>query len=119
MTSSFIYCNVLLESDSLHEDRRAGILPDIEAEEESMKNNPPSNGTVDSCQVSLPQTNCAVLDGGLVLSCEKILQRTNNISGTLTPLITIQYFPPCIRCYTPVYSVPYSILSITHPTCVR
>lgn len=34
------------ESDSLHEDRRAGLLPEIEAEEEASKNNPPSNGTV-------------------------------------------------------------------------
>ena len=33
----------LSESDSLHEDRRSGLIPEMEAEED--KNAPPSNGT--------------------------------------------------------------------------
>ena len=41
-------CNmcVFSESDSLHEDRRAGLIPELEGEEDSSKINPPSNGTV-------------------------------------------------------------------------
>ncbi len=50
------YCiRLLSESDSLHEDRRAGLLPEMEVEEESSKNDPPSNGTVVACLAKLNQ----------------------------------------------------------------
>lgn len=88
---------ICIESDSLHEDRRAGLLPDMEAEEDSMKNNPPSNGTVDSCQtVRLPQVQTvaplSVYYGGLVLSCENLTKELLNISGT-PPSLTIHIGP--------------------------
>ena len=79
---------VFSESDSLHEDRRAGLIPELEGEEDSSKINPPSNGTV-ACDhtTKLPNVVCVV--AFIHYNCVHAKNmctgpRVENITGTLT-----------------------------------